>query len=92
VKTLAQEAEGTGLEQPPISLGKRHFSPSATHYPTQDDFSPNFQAQSSDALRALIAVWPTLPISVQIKIYDLAIAAVDGQSAKGSHDAVDTVN
>jgi hypothetical protein len=88
VKTLALGAEGTGLEQSLDSQGNSNISNVPTHNPTHEAPLPKHEA-SSIALEELIALWPTLAIASQIRIYETAQAeasriASDASAKRGA--------
>ncbi len=88
MKTLALGAEGTGLEQSLESQGNSNISNVPTHNPTHDAPLPKHEA-SSIALEELIALWQTLTLASQIRIYEAAQAeasrvAPDASAKRGA--------
>ena len=71
MKTLALGAEGTGLEQPAKNTGKATVSRVRGTKTTRNVEVPKDVA-SSIALQELIALWPTLTIASQNRVYELA--------------------
>ena len=68
-----KSADGEGFEQSTDYQGINHIPKGPTHNPTHDAPLPKHEA-SSIALEELIALWPTLPLASQIRIYEAAQA------------------
>ena len=83
-----KQTDGEGFEQSTEYQGINHIPKGPTHYPTHDATLPKHEA-SSIALEKLIALWPTLPLASQIRIYEAAQAeaskvAFDASAKRGA--------